>query len=106
MRNKKLTKRAESDMIKSCPECFTRLENKAFKKGFRKGYSSRSAELENKPTCDEITKALDQYRKQLFDAKTVKSTQFMHMQTALHYAKNIVRYLHGEKGKSEIAWIK
>ena len=70
------------------------------------GYRFRNREKTKQPSMEKLIKALDDYREQLHKAKTVKSTQFMHMQTALFHAKNIIRVLHNQKPKSAIAWIK
>lgn len=59
------------------------------------------------PTCDEIIKALEDYREQLYVSKTIKSTEFTHMQTALHWAKQIVRDKFGvAREQGAVAWVK
>lgn len=59
-----------------------------------------------KPELQEIIDALDRYREELHVSSTISSTKFMHMQSGLYAAKQIVRDLYGAPRKSETAWIK
>jgi len=64
--------------------------------------------LRNKkqPSCEEIIDSIEKYRIQLYESKSVSATRFGHMQTALHWAKNIVRDHFGEERKGDTAWVK
>lgn len=55
---------------------------------------------------DEIIASIEAYREQLFNSPKISATKFSHMQTALHWAKNIVRDHYGVKRESDIAWVK
>lgn len=62
--------------------------------------------IKKQPTCKEIIDSIEKYRTQLFDADNVSATKFNHMQTALHWAKNIIRDHFGEERKGDVAWSK
>jgi hypothetical protein len=59
------------------------------------------------PELQEIIDKLDAYRKQLSESPKIGSMKFQHMQSALHWAKQIVRDCYGaEREKNAIAWMK
>lgn len=59
------------------------------------------------PELHEIIDRLEEYRKQLADNPKVSQTKFHHMQSALHWAKQIVRDCYGaELEKGAQAWVK
>lgn len=59
------------------------------------------------PELHEIIESLDGYRQQLMDDPKCSSTRFNHMQTALHFAKQLIRIHYGAPTeKRAIAWVK
>jgi hypothetical protein len=59
------------------------------------------------PELQEIIDKIEAYRKQLADNPKISSTRFSHMQTALHWAKQIVRDCYGAKMEvGAQAWVK
>lgn len=59
------------------------------------------------PKLSDILDRIEEYRKQLHDSPKVSATKFGHMQTALHWAKQIVRDCYGvEREKNATAWVK
>jgi uncharacterized coiled-coil protein SlyX len=60
-----------------------------------------------KPELQEIIDKLEQYKQQLYDSSEIGSMKFQHMQSALHWAKQIVRDCYGApREKNSVAWIK
>lgn len=59
------------------------------------------------PELQEIIDKIDKYREQLHNNPKVSATRFNHMQTALHWAKQIIRDCYGaEREKGAQAWVK
>jgi hypothetical protein len=58
------------------------------------------------PDLNDLINDIEDYRKKLFESKSVSSTGFNHMQTALHGVKNIIRAHFGAPIKGDIAWVK
>lgn len=60
-----------------------------------------------KPELQEILNKLEDYREELFENPKVGSMKFSHMQTALHWAKQIVRKCYdATPEKNAKAWVK
>ena len=60
-----------------------------------------------KPELQEVILVLDAYRQVLFDDKKISTTKFGHMQTALHWAKQLIRDCYGApREKRATAWVK
>lgn len=58
------------------------------------------------PELDKILEHMEKYREMLYESKSVSSTRFNHMQTAIHGCKNIVRDHFGVPREGDTAWVK
>lgn len=59
------------------------------------------------PELQEVIDRLEQYKESLHVSSTVSSTKFDHMQSALHWAKQIVRDCYGApREENATAWVK
>lgn len=58
------------------------------------------------PTEKQLIKALDKYKEQLLQSKSISPTKFDAMQIAIYGCKCIIWDAFGTKRKMESAWIK